>query len=104
SIAVGILIAFVVTPHTHVQAPSAYLVENDNTNLTPTDNHSNITFLEKNQIQLSQPRETLPTFSSPDEVRGFLKNHTVSYDYMLFPQNSRRTFFGSTGTISLTDC
>ena len=44
---------------------------------------------------------SLPVFSSPEEVRTFLKSHTVPYAAV---QHSRWWFSGSTGTIHVTDC
>ena len=43
----------------------------------------------------------LPVFSSTEEVRTFLKSHTVPYATV---QHSWRSFSGSTGTIHVTDC
>lgn len=47
-------------------------------------------------------RDSLTVFSSPEEVRTFLQDHTVPA--VAYYRNSRRFFSGSTGTISVTDC
>ncbi len=55
-----------------------------------------------NQTLVSQGNTCLPSFPSPEEVQGFLKNHTVPYN--AYPSFSRYSFSGSSGTIRVTDC
>lgn len=46
--------------------------------------------------------DTLTVFSSPEKVRRFLQDHTIPP--VAYYRNSRWSFSGSTGTISVTDC